>query len=249
MTLISESELVLPTLFLLYNAEDGLNTSQLIDKLTNMLRPSGDDLTILAGRNDTKFSQKVRNLRSHKTLSSRGLATEKVVRRGAPTLFRITDTGRQMYERHALDLEVLLGFPLTDSSDGLKRLVGNQKVVFLSEQIIREGELRTYTVEYRTRSRELRQAAIETYSRNGRIACAACQFEFGSAYPHIGKGYIQIHHLKPISFMHGEPLNLSAALRNVKPLCANCHQMVHTRTPPISIADLQSTLKVSYYYS
>ena len=56
-----------------------LTTTELIEKLESELSPTGNDAEILAGRSDTYFSQKVRNLVSHRNqstgLSARGLAT------------------------------------------------------------------------------------------------------------------------------------------------------------------------------
>ena len=47
----------------------GIRTSQLIEEVRIIMKPSGEDLKILNDRNDDKFSQKVRNLKSHNTLS------------------------------------------------------------------------------------------------------------------------------------------------------------------------------------
>lgn len=52
-----------------------MTTSDLIRELTVILKPDGHDDEILAGRNDTYFSQKVRNLVSHRTLIGPGLET------------------------------------------------------------------------------------------------------------------------------------------------------------------------------
>lgn len=52
-----------------------ISTSLLIDLLTRMMRPTGTDAEILYDRQDTYFSQKVRNLKSHDTLSKLGVAT------------------------------------------------------------------------------------------------------------------------------------------------------------------------------
>ena len=54
--------------------------------------PEGEDAEILQNRSDTKFSQKVRNLKSHKTLLKGGWATE--IEEG----FRITEKGRSLIE-------------------------------------------------------------------------------------------------------------------------------------------------------
>jgi hypothetical protein len=68
MTTYSERELVLPTLALLDAHPDGLTTTDLIRELTVIFQPDGHDVELLANRNDTHFSQKVRNLVSHETL-------------------------------------------------------------------------------------------------------------------------------------------------------------------------------------
>ncbi|WP_300434931.1 hypothetical protein [uncultured Mameliella sp.] len=55
-----------------------LTTSELIESLTMTMEPTGQDAEILDGRGDTYFSQKVRNLVSHRNqstgLQARGLA-------------------------------------------------------------------------------------------------------------------------------------------------------------------------------
>ena len=241
MTRISERELILPALYILV-PHDSLSTSELIVALTALLQPTGEDMRLLSGRNDTKFSQKVRNLKAHHTLSSLGFAVH--TRSG----FSITDEGRRHVEQRRHELDVLFNFRYGDMSAQLRQLTKGQPVVVLDERIITEGELRSRTVEYRTRSRQLRDAVIETYTSNGRIMCLACGFEFAAAYPDLGDGYIQVHHLKPVSFMRGEELSLTEALANVRPLCANCHQMVHREHPPLPIEDLRSCLSVTYNY-
>lgn len=47
-----------------------LTTTQLIDRLTNRLNPTGKDAKIIEGRSDTHFSQKVRNVVSHREQST-----------------------------------------------------------------------------------------------------------------------------------------------------------------------------------
>ncbi len=230
---------------LLARSPEGLDTSQLIKELRELLHPTGDDLLPLKGRGDDRFSQKVRNLKSHDTLTGPGLAERE---EGVNTSYTITDKGMEFYERHKDSLDALTSFPLDDAEDDLRNIASDKPVVVLDDTVVREGQLKTRTSEYRTRSQQLRSRAIEFYSRCGKLSCLACDFEFRRAYRAIGKGYIQIHHLKPVSFMQGEPLNMNVALSNVRPLCANCHQMVHTQTPPLSIDELKSKVRVSYTY-
>lgn len=49
----------------------GIRTSEMIAEARRIMNPSGDDLQILQDRNDDKFSQKVRNIKSHDTLAGR----------------------------------------------------------------------------------------------------------------------------------------------------------------------------------
>jgi hypothetical protein len=90
---ISERELVVPTLRLLDDGNRGwMATSDIIAHLTERFAPSGQDAEILEGRSDTYFSQKVRNMISHRDEPSsfihRGLAHYE--RNG----LRISDQGR-----------------------------------------------------------------------------------------------------------------------------------------------------------
>lgn len=85
----SEEKLIIPALFELYLNPDGMTTSMLIRALTENLKPEGTDAEILFGRNDSRFSQKVRNLISHKRL----LPYVTVSKKGRETLLRINDDG------------------------------------------------------------------------------------------------------------------------------------------------------------
>ena len=85
----SEEDLIIPALFELHFNPNGMTTSMLIKALTKNLKPEGADAEILFGRNDTRFSQKVRNLISHKRLHSYVTTT----RRGKDKLFFINEDG------------------------------------------------------------------------------------------------------------------------------------------------------------
>lgn len=66
---ITERELILPALISISEQTSGLTTTQLIQTLREKMNPQGRDLEILTGRKDDVFSQKVRNLISHKTIA------------------------------------------------------------------------------------------------------------------------------------------------------------------------------------
>jgi len=98
---IKESDTYLPVLEMLDDASDGfLKTSDIIQGLEAYFRIEGEDAEILDGRSDTKFSQIVRNIVSHKTtptnLIGTGWATHEKSRRG----LRITTEGRKHLAAH-----------------------------------------------------------------------------------------------------------------------------------------------------
>lgn len=73
--LTHESDLTLPILRFLAKAPDGfLETSDLITKLEALFKPDGKDAEIIEGRGDTHFSQKVRNVISHRESSKNPIA-------------------------------------------------------------------------------------------------------------------------------------------------------------------------------
>lgn len=91
----TEAEIRTEALTELANSKTGkLTTSELIQLLEDRLKPSGHDAQIADGRGDTYFSQKVRNLVSHRDqnpgLSNRGLA----VYRAEDESWTITSEGR-----------------------------------------------------------------------------------------------------------------------------------------------------------
>ena len=93
---ISEAELMIPTLQFLYRQSNGFaTTTELINHLTHVLNPGGLDVEILQGRNDTKFSQKVRNMVSHRDTRGNIVCDGYAVYCQAGRGLRITEAGRR----------------------------------------------------------------------------------------------------------------------------------------------------------
>lgn len=67
--------------------------------------------------------------------------------------------------------------------------------------------------------------------------CTICNFDFASAYGAIGEGFIHVHHLTPISEI-GEEHELHP-ISDLRPVCPNCHAMLHKRRPPFTIKELK----------
>ena len=177
--------------------------------LRNLLKLQNENLEILKGRNDDKFSQKVRNLKAHNT-----------------------------FERYDFQWEDLKdGLNVIQKSSENKRKID----VFDETIMIQEGVKKLVETKIYERSSYLRRIAIEHYTKENDILCNACQFSFNKFYGEkIGKAYIEIHHIKPIFKYEDEELDktIDKALKNVVPLCSNCHRMIHR--------DWRNPLKVDY---
>jgi len=78
-----------------------LTTSELITRLTKRLQPTGKDAEIATNRSDTYFSQKVRNLVSHRNQSTGLVACGIADYDSVSESWTLTKTGR----RHAAHLK------------------------------------------------------------------------------------------------------------------------------------------------
>ena len=232
----SEPELIIPALKIIAGSQGGVSTSILIRRLIQDLQPSGRDLEIISGRRDTYFSQKVRNLKSHDTLTSKGLATY------SEGLWKITETGELFVEENEPIIDALReqGFTRTQIVNEIER--------DFSGLIIEEGLLRTATTQQRQRSATLKRAKIAEVRRgnNGKVPCSACGFDFEETYGEVGEGFIHIHHAEPVHEMNpqGTQIRIEEALIGVFPLCSNCHSIVHRdRNHLMSIDELRRIIR------
>ena len=237
-----ERMLILPALYVIKQKGE-TTTSELIEELTDFFHPTGEDAKILSGRSDTKFSQKVRNLKSHR--SNNGMELLTTYENGK---YKLTPAGEAYLSSCEEELSYLFSqkFKYGDVKKAVGKLSDASKKVVMYEEIIVEGSTKTKSVKVKERSRRLRDAAINHFSVSGKIRCAVCDFCFEDFYGEIGIGFIEIHHEKPIYQYDDEGLEslISEALESLKPLCSNCHRMLH-RNPkePLSVAQLKKLIK------
>lgn len=229
---IFEEDLRLPALYLISLRNGQINTSELSKMLRNILKPSGDDLEILANRNDDYFSQIVRNL----TAKTRPFVKNGYIDRESKSgsSLYITDKGKQYLSEHKFELKYLLtnDFEYTDIKDNLKKIEKEKRKIqtFDENIIIAEGVKKVAEVAVYERSKKLRDFAIQYFTKDDRISCNCCSFNFGDFYgEEIGKGFIEIHHTKPIFTYEDEDIEntLKQAVENLTPVCSNCHRMIH----------------------
>lgn len=250
---ISETELILPSLFLMKLNGGHITTRELIPQLREMMKPPEEDLKILDGRADDRFSQKVRNLKSHNTLEYLNYAEYK-----EGTYFLSTEGEGYLQENQdILNYLLINDFAYNDIVDSLNEISGKKDKspiqVFDEDIIIQEGKKIIVEKEIYTRSKKLRDYSLEYYKDHGGLNCTCCNFNFSKFYgKEIGEGFIELHHKKPIFQYQDEDLNktIKIAVLNITPLCSNCHRIIHrNRKQPLHIDFLITQIKNNGLFS
>jgi predicted HNH restriction endonuclease len=70
--------------------------------------------------------------------------------------------------------------------------------------------------------------------------CAVCNIEFKKKYGPIGEGYIHVHHITPLSTI-GKNYTIDP-IKDLIPVCPNCHAMIHKKKPPYTINEISNFL-------
>lgn len=103
--------------------------------------------------------------------------------------------------------------------------------------VLSEGALTTVQLTEYERNATARRLSIEHYGPN----CQACDLNYENKYGAIGVNLIHVHHVVPLSAI-GETYQVDP-VRDLIPLCATCHHVVHSRNPPYSVADIRNAIK------
>jgi 5-methylcytosine-specific restriction protein A len=69
-------------------------------------------------------------------------------------------------------------------------------------------------------------------------ACFVCGRRLTEEYGAAARGLIHVHHIEPISSARA-PRKIKPA-RDLRPVCPNCHAVIHRATPPYSIAQVRA---------
>lgn len=220
MSQISEKDLIIPTLEAMWRNGGSITMSKLIKELRTVMRPKGRDLAILDGRQDDHFSQKVRNLVSHRTLVKRGLAKYSQ-RKGDEGLLTLTNKGGGQATSQ----------PTNSSKD--HESLENEHL------LVSEGHLSKRLAASAARSIALRRLALK---RHG-ASCSACGLKFLKRYDGLKTDCIELHHVSPLS--RGQRMS---TVNDLVPLCPNCHRVAHSTEPPLPVSAIRQMLKSGKAY-
>ncbi|WP_158539825.1 HNH endonuclease [Gordonibacter sp. 28C] len=90
------------------------------------------------------------------------------------------------------------------------------------------------------RSPQARKECLQHYG----YECAICGMDFGKEFGEEFSGVIEVHHLEPLNLLKEE--REIDPIRDLVPLCPNCHKMVHRKTgKPYTLDQLRNIRKAS----
>lgn len=113
-----------------------------------------------------------------------------------------------------------------------------EEILEETSQELYEGAKRTIVVNSYERNSKARHDCI----RYRKAICAVCNFDFEKTYGKIGKGFIHVHHIVPVSHI-GKSYKVDP-INDLAPVCPNCHSMLHRQEPPFSIDELKKLLNI-----
>ena len=100
-----------------------------------------------------------------------------------------------------------------------------------------EGGTKSVLVNRYERNPAARRACLDEFG----AVCAVCGFNGEESFGEAGAGLIHVHHKIEISEV-GQEYEVDP-LRDLVPVCPNCHAMIHRRRPAYSIEEVQSLLR------
>ena len=100
-----------------------------------------------------------------------------------------------------------------------------------------EGKVQSIYVNSYERNVQARKECIKYYG----YKCAVCELCMEDKYGALGKEYTHIHHLKELSTIGKE--YIVDPINDLRPLCPNCHAMIHKKRPAYTIPELRELIK------
>lgn len=103
-----------------------------------------------------------------------------------------------------------------------------------------EGAMKEVKVNVYERNPKARRECIDHH----KAICCICKFNFKEKYGDIGDGFIHVHHIKDIALVGEE--YIVDPIKDLRPVCPNCHAMLHKRQPAYTIEELEALTNHNY---
>jgi hypothetical protein len=166
-------------------------------------------------------------LRNKRLPAVTGLIVDTTKRRPGHGYFRMFNNGRESDGWWREEVRRAVEYDWTPYSRDLKPPT-NRELSDYDEYT--EGKRTTITMQTRRRCEALRKRARAFYtSPDGELRCAACGWTRPQTI--LRSSIVEIHHILPMAKLanRGTSRTVSEALKQMAPLCPNCHRVAHAR--------------------
>ena len=99
-----------------------------------------------------------------------------------------------------------------------------------------EGATKKIFVNAYERSPEARRKCISHYGPT----CVVCGFDFEKTYGEIGRAFTHVHHVISLSDIKGP--YVVDPIKDLRPVCANCHAMIHRTVPALTVEQVRKAV-------
>jgi len=106
-----------------------------------------------------------------------------------------------------------------------------------SEEFYLEGKAKKVFVNIYERNIDARNKCIEHYG----YKCSCCGIILSNIYGKLAEEFIHIHHIIELSKIGKE--YIIDPINDLRPLCPNCHAIIHRKLPALSINELMNIIK------
>jgi predicted HNH restriction endonuclease len=223
-----------------------------------------DDAVLAIARNNkgygllkpyTHYKKLTRTIRDVEKLKRAQINLENISCDTPNAFFKDVDT---LYKQNILSIKESIKSNVIEEKNTIDKpskkdnltIVDNELNNILPEEInleesskLIEGAKKYIVINVYERDSKARAKCIEYYGTK----CFICKFDFEEVYGEVGKGFIHVHHLKPLSEIEDEyevdPIN------DLIPVCPNCHAIFHKRRPSYSIEEIQNFISKHKTYN
>ena len=125
---------------------------------------------------------------------------------------------------------------------GKKRIKNRKRKELNTEEITNpsryyEGAITSVWVNKYERNSKARERCLEYYGYN----CCVCGINMEKLYGKLGREFIHVHHIVPLhEIKKGYIVN---PIMDLRPICPNCHAIIHRRKPALKIEELKEYIK------
>lgn len=90
------------------------------------------------------------------------------------------------------------------------------------------------------RSGSARAACLQHFG----YRCQVCDLDFEERYGELGRGFMHVHHIVPLHEVAGIPNYRVNPIKDLRPVCPNCHAMLHRpKDRTLTVDELRAILK------